>query len=92
MGQVHRLNITLSDEAVQFVRNKVSSGEYASESDVIHQGLEALQSEASERERWEHEVLTPAHDRLIENPSSTLSFETVESNLQARRIKRSNAS
>ena len=42
MGRSHNLNVTLSDEAVEFVRSKVSSGQYASESDVINESLEAL--------------------------------------------------
>jgi len=39
MGQPHRLNITLSEEAIKFLRSKVSSGEYDSESEVINEGL-----------------------------------------------------
>ena len=60
------IHITLSDEAaVEFVRSKVSSGEYASEADVVQQGLDALKDQAEERDRWEREVLIPAHDRLV---------------------------
>lgn len=61
------IHITLSDEAtVEFVRRKVSSGEYASETDVIQESLEVLKQESEERERWEREVLLPAHDRMME--------------------------
>ena len=40
MAHSHNLTVTLSDEAIQFLRSKVSNGEYASESDVINEGLE----------------------------------------------------
>ena len=40
------LNITLPAGAAQFVQSKVSSGEYASETDVIEQGLHVLMHEA----------------------------------------------
>ena len=87
------IQITLSDEAaVEFVRSKVRSGEYASEADVIHEGPEALRQEAEERERWEREVLVPAHDRLMANPSSAIPLELVEKNLEAKRRELSKAS
>jgi putative addiction module CopG family antidote len=64
-----QIRVTLTDEAaIDFVRGKVRSGEYASESDVIHEGLKALKEESEERERWEREVLLPAHDRLMGAP------------------------
>jgi Arc/MetJ-type ribon-helix-helix transcriptional regulator len=87
------IHITLSDEAaVEFVRSKVSSGEYASEADVVQQGLDALKDQAEERDRWEREVLIPAHDRLMANPSSAIPLEEVEKNLEARRRQRLKAS
>ena len=93
MGQTNRLNITLTDEVViKFVRSKVASGAYASESDLVNQGLMALKEESEERERWEREVLLPAHDRLMANPSSAIPIEQVERNLEARRRQRLKAS
>jgi antitoxin ParD1/3/4 len=92
MGQSHRLNITLSEEAIQFVRGKVSSGEFASESAVILEGLDALKQETEERQRWEREVLLPAHDRLMANPSSAISLQQVERDLAAGRRHPSKAS
>ena len=77
---------------VEFVRSKVRSGAYASEADVIREGVDARRQEAEERERWEREVLIPAHDRLMANPSSAIPIEQVERNLKARRRARSKAS
>jgi len=59
---------------------------------VIHEGLEALKHEAEERGRWEREVLMPAHDRLMADPSSAIPLEEVERNLEARRRQRLNPS
>ncbi len=85
--------ITLTDEAaIEFIRGKVRNGEYASESDVIHEGLMALKEESEERERWEREVLLPAHDRLMAEPSSAIPIDQVERNLEARRRQRLKAS
>ena len=90
MGQTNRLNITLTDEVViKFVRSKAASGAYASESDLVNQGLMALKEESEERERWEREVLLPAHGRLMASPSSAIPIEQVEQNLEAeRRLRR----
>jgi antitoxin ParD1/3/4 len=88
-----QMNLTITDEAaIEFVRGKVRSGEYASESDVVHEGLKALKEESEERARWEQEVLLPAHDRLMADPSSAVSTEQVEKNLEARRRQRLKAS
>jgi hypothetical protein len=37
---------------------------------------------------WEREDLMPAHDRLVAEPSSALSIEEVERNLEAKRLQR----
>ena len=88
-----QIQVTLTDEAaIEFVRGKVRNGEFASESDVIHEGLKALKEESEERERWEREVLLPAHDRLMADPSSAIPIEQVEQNLEARRRQRLKAS
>jgi antitoxin ParD1/3/4 len=88
-----RIHITLEDEAiVEFVSSKVRSGEYASETDVVRDCLEALQQENEERERWEREVLLPSHDRLMADPTSAVSFEEVQQGLESKRRERLKAS
>jgi Arc/MetJ-type ribon-helix-helix transcriptional regulator len=88
-----QISLTITDEAaIEFVCSTVRNGEYASESDVIHEGLKALKEESEERERWEREVLLPAHDRLMADPSSAIPIEQVERNLEARRRQRLKAS
>ena len=92
MGQSHNLNVTLSDAAVEFIRSKVSSGQYATESDVINESLEALKAETEERERWEREVVVPSYERFMANPSSAIPFDKVMQNLAAKRRERLKAS
>jgi putative addiction module CopG family antidote len=92
MGQSHNLNIKVSDEAAEFIRGKIASGEYASESDVIQEGLAVLKQETEERALWEKAVLLPAHDRLMANAESALSLSEIERNLEAARSKRLKAS
>jgi antitoxin ParD1/3/4 len=104
MAQFH---ITLSDDALAFIRSKMTSGEYASESDVINESLEILKTETEERERWEGEALKPTNDAELErwlkevggpryddfhaNPSSGIPVEQVEKYLEERRQQRAKA-
>ena len=88
MGQSRDLNITLSDEAVEFVRSKVSSGEYASESEVINEGVAALQDKDTEVECWLRDVGVPIYERMKANPSSAIPIEQVERHLEERRKRR----
>jgi Arc/MetJ-type ribon-helix-helix transcriptional regulator len=86
------IHVTLSDEAaIEFVRGKVSSGEYASEADVVREGIDALKQVAEERERWEREVLLPAYERYKADPSTGVPIEEVQRRVEARRRERLNA-
>jgi antitoxin ParD1/3/4 len=49
MGQVEKLSITLPASLARAVREKVESGEYASNSEVIREALEALQDQEMEQ-------------------------------------------
>ena len=44
MRSTQQFSVTLPNEMAQMVKSKVSSGEYASESEVIRDGLRALQA------------------------------------------------
>ncbi|HEV2645515.1 MAG TPA: hypothetical protein VGU46_04035 [Acidobacteriaceae bacterium] len=88
MRQAQELKVLLSDEAAQFVQSKVSSGEFASESDVICESVEALRLEDEERKRWEQEVVVPAFERFKANPGSGISLAALEETLARDRLSR----
>jgi antitoxin ParD1/3/4 len=92
MGQPEKLDITLPDDLLKFVRSKVSRGEFASESEVILDALEALRIEDEELERFEREVVVPTHEHLLSNPSSVVSADEVFAELEAARQRRLKAS
>jgi antitoxin ParD1/3/4 len=46
----HSLNVSLTPELDQFVRNRVESGRYATSSEVIREGLRLLEQREQERE------------------------------------------
>ncbi|MBU2773243.1 type II toxin-antitoxin system ParD family antitoxin [Acidithiobacillus ferrooxidans] len=52
MRSTQQMSITLPLEMVRFIKNKVASGEYASESEVIRDGLRMLQTRDRVIEDW----------------------------------------
>lgn len=68
MRTTRSLSVTLTNEMADMVRRKVESGEYASESEVVRDGLRALQQRDAAMERWLREEVVPTYDRAISQP------------------------
>jgi putative addiction module CopG family antidote len=83
MRTTQQLSITLPLEMAKLVRAKVESGDYASESEVIREGLRALQLRDQAVETWIREEVLPAYDAMKANPSSRRSSKQVRANLAA---------
>ena len=85
MRTTQQLSITLPKEMAQMVRNKVASGEYASESEVVRDGLRALQARDHTLETWLRTEVAAAYDEAKVNPSAMLDGAEVRSKLAALR-------
>jgi antitoxin ParD1/3/4 len=83
MRSTQQLSITLPIEMAQLVRAKVESGEYASESEVIRDGLRALQVRDRAVESWLHEQVAPAYDAMKADPARAVSVDRVRASLAA---------
>jgi putative addiction module CopG family antidote len=69
----------------QMVKAKVTSGEYATESEVIRDGLRSLAARDAAVERWLRDEVAPTYDRVMSDPiGNTLSIEEAHIRLQAR--------
>ncbi|TGD98023.1 ribbon-helix-helix domain-containing protein [Methylobacterium nonmethylotrophicum] len=64
MRTTRPLSITLPHEMAQMVKDKVAAGEYATESEVIRDGLRALLARDAAMERWLREEVVPVFDRV----------------------------
>jgi putative addiction module CopG family antidote len=53
---------------VQMIRGKVASGEYASESEVVRDGLRALQARDRAIEKWLHGEVAESYDEYKADP------------------------
>jgi antitoxin ParD1/3/4 len=83
MRTTQQMSITLPNELAVAVRAKVASGEYASESEVIRDGLRVLIARDRAVERWLREKVGPAYDALKADPSSAVTASQVRARLAA---------
>jgi antitoxin ParD1/3/4 len=83
MRTTQQLSITLPTEMAEAVKSKVAAGEYATESEVIRDGLRALLARDRAVESWLHEQVGPAYDALKADPSRAITIERVRARLAA---------
>jgi putative addiction module CopG family antidote len=90
MRSTKQLSITLPHKLAKAVRDKVASGEYASESEVVREGLRSLTARDQILERWLLKQAIPAHDALEADPTRAIPAAKVKANLLAahRRAKK----
>lgn len=85
MRSTRQFSVTLPNEMAEMVKTKVTSGEYASESEVIRDGLRALQARDKAVENWLRHEVAPAYDAITANPSRGRSVAQVRASLAAER-------
>ena len=84
MRSTRQMSITLPNEMARMVRDKVESGAYASESEVIREGLRALGERDQAVERWLREEVVPTFEAFLADPSRTIPAEEVFDGAEAR--------
>ncbi|MBY5864063.1 type II toxin-antitoxin system ParD family antitoxin [Rhizobium leguminosarum] len=84
MRTTQPLTITLPLEMAQMVKAKVSSGEYATESEVIRDGLRTLAARDAAVEKWLRDEVVATYDEMKAHPERALSAEEVIQRLDAR--------
>jgi putative addiction module CopG family antidote len=87
MRTTQQLSITLPNEMADVVKSKVRTGEYASESEVIRDGLRALLARDRAVEDWLHNQVGPAYDALKTDPSRAITPDQVRARLAAEHAK-----
>ncbi len=85
MRTTRQMSVTLPHEMADMVRAKVTSGEYASESEVIRDGLRALAARDRAVEAWLRDQVLPAYDRLQADPQRAVTADAVRGRLRAVR-------
>jgi putative addiction module CopG family antidote len=82
------MSITLPNEMANLVKAKVQAGEYASESEVIRDGLRTLVARDRAMENWLRDQVLPSIDLLEKDPSLGISVADVRAKLAKEYAKR----
>ena len=83
MRTTQQLSITLPNEMAVLVKAKVTAGTYATESEVIRDGLRALMARDRAMESWLLNQVGPAYDALKADPSRAVTSDQVRQRLAA---------
>lgn len=87
MRTTQQMSITLPIDMADVVKAKVKTGEYATESEVIRDGLRALLARDRAVENWLEHQVGPAYDALKANPSRGVTASQVRARLAAELAK-----
>jgi antitoxin ParD1/3/4 len=81
------LSITLPHDMAQMVKSKVQSGEYATESEVIQDGLQALAARDAALEVWLADEVLPTLEAIKAHPEQLLDADKAWAQLSAHITK-----
>lgn len=84
MPKIARRTFSLPAEQAAYIDAKVSSGSFASASEVVRAGLRALEERDAAIERWLREEVVPTYDEAMANPSGLVSAKAVFAEPRAR--------
>ncbi len=88
MRTTKAISVTLPHDMAEMVKAKVASGEYATESEVIRDGLRTLQARDLAVEKWLREEVAQTYDAHEAHPETAIPAEDIMPRLRARVAKR----
>lgn len=87
MRTTQQFSITLPNDMAEVVKSKVQAGEYASESEMIRDGIRTLMARDRAVDGWLRDQVGPAYDALKADPSRAISADQVRARLAAEHAK-----
>ena len=82
------LTITLSDDMARAIDAKVAAGEFATESDVVRQGLETLLADDAAIEDWLRGEVVASCREMAADPHRGIPIDDVVSRIEGRMFGR----
>jgi putative addiction module CopG family antidote len=83
MRSTQQMSITLPIEMANQVKSRVASGSYASESEVIREGLRALEERDNAVEQWLRTEVVAAYDAHKANPGKAKPLDEAWARIEA---------
>ena len=88
MRKTKSLSVTLPHDMAEEVRGRVASGDYASESEVVRDGLRALKAQDQALEHWLQTEGVARYEAYRQNPDAVKSAATAFGNLRKHHERR----
>ena len=88
MAATEKRTISMSPEQGKYIDAKIASGDYASASEVVREGLRFLQDRDATIERWLIEKVIPTYDEMRAHPERGIPAEKVFEALRAHNAER----
>ena len=88
MRTTQQFSITLPLDMAEAVEDKIKSGNYASVSEVMRDGVRALLERDAAVERWLREEVVAGHTEYLEDPSKGIPADEILDRIKARRAAR----
>ena len=88
MRSTSPISITLPHDMAAMVKAKVASGEYATESEVIRDGLRTLLARDAAVERWLQDEVAKSYDEHAADPSTGIPADKIMARLRATNRER----
>jgi len=89
MAATERRTFSLPREQADYIDELVSTGTYATSSEVIRAGLRALQERDAAVDRWLREEVVPVMQAALADPDSLIPLEDVFEDIRAIHAQRS---
>ena len=83
MPSTQQFTVTLPDDMADAVKAKVAAGEYATESEVVREGLSVLLARDRAIDGWLLNDVAAAQDALKADPSKVVSADELRASLAA---------
>jgi antitoxin ParD1/3/4 len=83
MRNTSPISVTLPHEMAAMVKAKVASGEYATESEVIRDGLRTLQARDAAVERWLQDEVVKSCKAYAADPNSAIPADAIMARVRA---------
>jgi antitoxin ParD1/3/4 len=88
MSDLEKRTFSLSGQQASYIDSLVASGDYASASEVVRDGLRSLKERDAEIERWLRKEVVPVYKEMKAHPERAIPAAKVFARLRAHHAKR----
>ncbi len=87
MRTTQQFSITVPNEMADIIKTKVAAGEYATESEVIRDGMRALMARDRAVDNWLMQEVGPAYDAMKSEPARAVTVDQLRTSLATEHKK-----